>query len=127
MRKLQPSAIGWTFAVLGMLYYVGAIAFSAIVTQPKQEDIGKEEDRRLQPPGIRMMQPCVAVVVGGPLFFRGFLLARLYSRWSLWPSALLSPARSSASLARNRDGSDPRARRRARLALQQDWIDLGLR
>ena len=41
LRRFRPSAIGWTFAVLGA-YYAGAIAFSAIVLQPEQEDIGKE-------------------------------------------------------------------------------------
>jgi hypothetical protein len=35
LRRFQPSAFGWMFAVLGA-YYAGAIAFSAIVLQPKQ-------------------------------------------------------------------------------------------
>ncbi|HWN81503.1 MAG TPA: type II CAAX endopeptidase family protein, partial [Candidatus Udaeobacter sp.] len=94
VRRFQPSAIGWTFAVLG-IYYVGAIAFSAIVIQPKQEDIGKELG--VCNPGIGIaIAAILAVVVLAPvaeeLFFRGFFFAGLYSRWSLWPSALLSGA-----------------------------------
>ena len=94
VRRFQPSAIGWTFAVLG-IYYVGAIAFSAIVIQPKQEDIGK--DLGVCNPGIGIaIAAILAVVVLAPvaeeLFFRGFFFAGLRSRWSLWPSALLSGA-----------------------------------
>ena len=92
LRRFQPSAIGWTFAVLGM-YYAGAIAFSAIVLQPKQEDIGKELG--VCNPGIGIAIAAVlSVVVLAPfaeeIFFRGFFFGGLRSRWSLWPSALLS-------------------------------------
>ena len=94
LRRFQPSAIGWMFAVLGA-YYAGAIIFSAIVLQPKQEDIGKELG--VCNPGIGIVVAAVlAVVVLAPLaeelFFRGFFFAGLRSRWSLWPSALLSGA-----------------------------------
>jgi hypothetical protein len=94
VRRFEPSAIGWTFAVLG-IYYVAAIAFSAIVVQPKQEDIGKELG--VCNPGIGIaIAAILAVVVLAPiaeeLFFRGFFFAGLRSRWSLWPSALLSGA-----------------------------------
>ena len=82
------------FAVLGA-YYVGAVAFSAIVLQPKQEDIGKELG--VCNPGIGIAIVAVlSIVVLAPiaeeLFFRGFFFAGLRSRWSLWPSALLSGA-----------------------------------
>jgi CAAX protease family protein len=94
LRRFQPSALGWMFATLGT-YYVGAIAFSAIVIQPKQEDIGKELG--VCNPGIGIALAAVlAVVVLAPIaeevFFRGFFFAGLRSRWSLWPSALLSGA-----------------------------------
>jgi uncharacterized protein len=94
VRRFEPSAIGWMFAVLGA-YYVGAIAFSAIVIQPKQEDIGKELG--VCNPGVGIaIAAILAVVVLAPiaeeLFFRGFFFAGLRSRWSLWPSALLSGA-----------------------------------
>ncbi len=94
VRRFEPSAIGWTFAVLG-IYYAGAIAFSAIVVQPKQEDIGKELG--VCNPGVGIaIAAILAVVVLAPiaeeLFFRGFFFAGLRSRWSLWPSALLSGA-----------------------------------
>lgn len=94
LRRFQPSAIGWMFAVLGA-YYAGAILFSAIVLQPKQEDIGKELG--ICNPGIGIAVAAVlAIVVLAPLaeelFFRGFFFAGLRSRWSLWPSALLSGA-----------------------------------
>ncbi len=94
VRRFEPSAIGWTFAVLG-IYYAGAIAFSAIVVQPKQEDIGKELGVCNPGVGIAIVA-ILAVVVLAPiaeeLFFRGFFFAGLRSRWSLWPSALLSGA-----------------------------------
>jgi uncharacterized protein len=94
LKGFQPSAIGWMFAVLGT-YYVGAIAFSAIVLQPKQEDIGKELG--VCNPGIGIaIFAVMAIVVLAPIaeeiFFRGFFFAGLRTRWSLWPSALLSGA-----------------------------------
>jgi CAAX protease family protein len=87
-------AIGWTFAVLGV-YYVGAIIFSAIVLQPDQEDIGKELG--VCNPGIGIAIAAVmTIVVLAPIaeetFFRGFFYAGLRTKWSLWPSALLSGA-----------------------------------
>jgi membrane protease YdiL (CAAX protease family) len=93
-RHFQPSAVGWTFVVLGA-YYAGAIAFSAIVLQPEQEDIGKELG--VCNPGIGIVIAAVlAIVVLAPfaeeIFFRGFFFAGLRTRWSLWPSALLSGA-----------------------------------
>lgn len=93
-RRFQPSAVGWTFVVLGA-YYAGAIAFSAIVLQPEQEDIGKELG--VCNPGIGIVIAAVlAIVVLAPfseeIFFRGFFFAGLRTRWSLWPSAFLSGA-----------------------------------
>src|SRR5512132_4733137 len=90
LRRFQPSAIGWMFAVLGA-YYAGAIIFSAIVLQPKQEDIGKELG--VCNPGIGIaIAAVVSVIVLAPvaeeIFFRGFFFAGLRQRWSLWPSAL---------------------------------------
>jgi membrane protease YdiL (CAAX protease family) len=93
-RRFQPSAVGWTFVVLGA-YYAGAIAFSAIVLQPEQEDIGKELG--VCNPGIGIVIAAVlAIALLAPfaeeIFFRGFFFAGLRTRWSLWPSALLSGA-----------------------------------
>ncbi len=94
LRGFRPSAFGWMFAVLG-IYYAGAIAFSAIVVQPKQEDIGKQLG--VCNPGIGIaIFAVLAIVVLAPvaeeIFFRGFFFAGLRQRWSLWPSALLSGA-----------------------------------
>ena len=94
LRRFEPSAFGWMFAVLG-IYYAGAIAFSAIVLQPKQEDIGKELG--VCNPGIGIaIFAVMAIIVLAPIaeeiFFRGFFFAGLRKRWSLWPSALLSGA-----------------------------------
>jgi CAAX protease family protein len=94
LRRFEPSALGWMFAVLGA-YYAGAILFSAVVLQPKQEDIGNELG--VCNPGIGIAIVAVlSVVVIAPvaeeIFFRGFFFAGLRSRWSLWPSALLSGA-----------------------------------
>jgi membrane protease YdiL (CAAX protease family) len=91
-RRFESSAIGWTFVVLGA-YYVGAIAFSAIVLQPEQEDIGKELG--VCNPGIGIaIAAVVSIVLLAPIaeetFFRGFFFAGVRSKWSLWPSALLS-------------------------------------
>jgi CAAX protease family protein len=94
LRGFQPSAFGWMFAVLG-IYYAGAIAFSAIVIEPKQEDIGKELGVCNPGVGIAIFA-VLAIVVLAPvaeeIFFRGFFFAGLRQRWSLWPSALLSGA-----------------------------------
>jgi membrane protease YdiL (CAAX protease family) len=92
LRPFRPSAIGWTFAVLGA-YYAGAIIFSAIVLQPEQEDIGKELG--VCNPGIGIAISAIgAIVVLAPfaeeIFFRGFFFAGLRTKWSLWPSAVLS-------------------------------------
>jgi membrane protease YdiL (CAAX protease family)/uncharacterized RDD family membrane protein YckC len=94
LRRFEPSAFGWMFAVLGA-YYAGAIAFSAIVLEPKQEDIGKELG--VCDPGVGIaIFAVLAIVVLAPvaeeIFFRGFFFAGLRTRWSLWPSALLSGA-----------------------------------
>jgi hypothetical protein len=94
LRRFQPSALGWMFAVLG-IYYAGAIAFSALVIQPDQEDIGKELG--VCNPGIGIaIFAVMAIIVLAPIaeeiFFRGFFFAGLRTRWSLWPSALLSGA-----------------------------------
>ncbi len=94
LRGFQPSAFGWMFAVLG-IYYVGAIAFSALVVQPKQEDIGKQLG--VCNPGIGIaIFAVLAIIVLAPvaeeIFFRGFFFAGLRQKWSLWPSALLSGA-----------------------------------
>jgi membrane protease YdiL (CAAX protease family) len=94
LRRFELSAFGWIFAVLG-IYYAGAIAFSALVLQPDQEDIGKELG--VCNPGIGIVIAAVlSIVVLAPvaeeLFFRGFFYGGLRSRWSLWPSALLSGA-----------------------------------
>jgi len=93
-RRFQPSVIGWVFAVLG-IYYAGAIVFSALVLQPEQEDIGKELG--VCNPGIGIVIAAVtAIAVLAPVaeetFFRGFFYAGLRSRWSLWPSAIVSGA-----------------------------------
>jgi uncharacterized protein len=94
LRRFELSAFGWIFAVLG-IYYAGAIAFSALILQPDQEDIGKELG--VCNPGIGIVVAAVlAIVVLAPvaeeIFFRGFFFAGLRSKWSLWPSALLSGA-----------------------------------
>jgi membrane protease YdiL (CAAX protease family) len=94
VRRFELSAFGWIFAVLG-IYYAGAIAFSALILQPDQEDIGKELG--VCNPGIGIVVAAVlAIVVLAPvaeeIFFRGFFFAGLRSKWSLWPSALLSGA-----------------------------------
>jgi membrane protease YdiL (CAAX protease family) len=94
LRRFDASAIGWTFAVLGA-YYVGAIAFSWLVLQPQQEDIGKELG--VCNPGIGIaIAAVVAIAVLAPvaeeIFFRGFFYAGLRTKWSLWPAALLSGA-----------------------------------
>ncbi len=92
LRSFRPSAFGWMFAMLGA-YYLGAVIFSALVLQPEQEDIGKELG--VCDPGVGIPIAAVAlIVVAAPLteelFFRGFFFAGLRSRWSLWPSALVS-------------------------------------
>jgi membrane protease YdiL (CAAX protease family)/uncharacterized RDD family membrane protein YckC len=94
LRRFAIKDIGWMFAMLGV-YYLGAIAFSAIVVQPKQEDIGKQLG--VCNPGIGIaIFAVLAIVVLAPfaeeLFFRGFFFAGLRQRWSLWPSAILSGA-----------------------------------
>jgi membrane protease YdiL (CAAX protease family)/uncharacterized RDD family membrane protein YckC len=94
LRRFELSGFGWMFAVLG-IYYAGAIAFSAIVLKPEQEDIGKELG--VCDPGIGIAVFAVlSIVVLAPIaeeiFFRGFFFAGLRTRWSLWPSALLSGA-----------------------------------
>jgi membrane protease YdiL (CAAX protease family)/uncharacterized RDD family membrane protein YckC len=94
VRGFRPSAFGWMFAVLGA-YYLGAIIFSALVLQPEQEDIGKQLG--VCNPGVGIAIAAVAAIVviapiSEEIFFRGFFFAGLRSRWSLWPSALLSGA-----------------------------------
>ena len=94
VRRFELSGFGWMFLALGC-YYAFAIAFSAVVVEPKQQDIGKELG--VCNPGIGIAIAAVtAIVVLAPiteeLFFRGFVYAGLQSRWSMWPSALVSGA-----------------------------------
>jgi membrane protease YdiL (CAAX protease family) len=93
-RRCQASDFGWTFVVLGA-YYAFAIVFAALVVQPDQEDIGKQLG--VCNPGVGIAIGAVlSIVVIAPaaeeIFFRGFFFAGLRSKWSLWPSALLSGA-----------------------------------
>jgi membrane protease YdiL (CAAX protease family)/uncharacterized RDD family membrane protein YckC len=94
LRRFRLSAFGWMFAML-LAYYAGAVLFSALVVQPEQEDIGKELG--VCNPGVGIAIAAVLIiVVAAPLteelFFRGFFFAGLRSRWSLWPSAIVSGA-----------------------------------
>jgi membrane protease YdiL (CAAX protease family) len=93
-RRCEASDFGWTFVVLGA-YYAFAIVFAALVVQPDQEDIGKQLG--VCNPGVGIAIAAVlSIVVIAPaaeeIFFRGFFFAGLRSKWSLWPSALLSGA-----------------------------------
>ncbi len=92
VRGFRPSGFGWMLAMLGV-YYVSAAIFSALVLKPDQEEIGKQLG--VCNPGIGIAAfAVVSIVVLAPvaeeLFFRGFFFAGLRTRWSLWPSALLS-------------------------------------
>jgi uncharacterized protein len=94
LRRFPLSAFGWMFVML-FAYYAGAVLFSALVVQPEQEDIGKELG--VCNPGVGIAIAAVLIIViAAPLteelFFRGFFFAGLRSRWSLWPSAIVSGA-----------------------------------
>ncbi len=112
------------------IYYAGAIAFAAIVVQPKQEDIGKQLG--VCNPGIGIaIFAVLAIVVLAPfaeeIFFRGFFFAGL--RTALVALALGAPLgrglRPGPRTDRTDGGDSPRRPGgRARLALQQDRLDL---
>ena len=97
LRALGLRRVGWSGIGIGLLtllvYYAAAIAFSAIVVQPDQEDIAGElgvDDPNL----IVAISAVVLIALVAPfaeeLFFRGMVFGGLRSRLSLWPAAVIS-------------------------------------
>jgi uncharacterized protein len=97
VRALGLRRVGWSGIGIGLLtllaYYAAAIAFSAIVVQPDQEDIAGElgvDDPNL----IVAISAVVLIAVVAPfaeeLFFRGMVFGGLRTRLSLWPAAVIS-------------------------------------
>lgn len=91
LRRFRPSAFGWM--ALGLFsYYVAAIAYGALITEPDQKDIAR--DLGLDA-GVLAAIPVVALIVfvapiAEEIFFRGMLFGGLRKRLSTFPAAAIS-------------------------------------
>jgi membrane protease YdiL (CAAX protease family)/uncharacterized RDD family membrane protein YckC len=91
LRRVRPSAFGWM--ALGLFsYYVAAIAYGALITEPDQKDIAR--DLGLDA-GVLAAIPVVALIVvvapiAEEIFFRGMLFGGLRKRLSTFPAAAIS-------------------------------------
>jgi hypothetical protein len=97
LRALGLRRVGWSGIGIGLLtllvYYGAAIAFSALVVQPDQEDIAGElgvDDPNLIVAASAVVLIALVAPFAEELFFRGMVFAGLRSRLSLWPAALVS-------------------------------------
>ena len=91
LRRFRPSAFGWM--ALGLFsYYVAAIAYGALITQPEQKDIAR--DLGLDAGVLAAIPVVVLIAVVAPIaeeiFFRGMLFGGLRRRLSTYPSAAIS-------------------------------------
>ena len=91
LRRFRPSAFGWM--ALGLFsYYVAAIAYGALITEPDQKDIAR--DLGLDAGVLAAIPVVVLIVVVAPIaeeiFFRGMLFGGLRKRLSTFPAAAIS-------------------------------------
>jgi membrane protease YdiL (CAAX protease family)/uncharacterized RDD family membrane protein YckC len=91
LRRFRPSAFGWM--ALGLFsYYVAAIAYGALITEPDQKDIAR--DLGLDAGVLAAIPVVVLIAVVAPIaeeiFFRGMLFGGLRKRLSTYPAAAIS-------------------------------------
>jgi membrane protease YdiL (CAAX protease family)/uncharacterized RDD family membrane protein YckC len=91
LRRFRPSAFGWM--ALGLFsYYVAAIAYGALITEPDQKDIAR--DLGLDAGVLAAIPVVVLIAIVAPIaeefFFRGMLFGGLRKRLSTYPSAAIS-------------------------------------
>ncbi len=91
LRSFRPSAFGWL--ALGLFsYYVCAIAYGTLITEPDQKDIAR--DLGLDQ-GVLAAIPVVFLIavvapIAEEIFFRGMLFGGLRRRLSTFPAAAIS-------------------------------------
>ena len=91
LRRFRPSAFGWM--ALGLFsYYVAAITYGTLITEPDQKDIAR--DLGLDA-GVLAAIPVVALIVvvapiAEEIFFRGMLFGGLRKRLSTFAAAAIS-------------------------------------
>ncbi len=91
-RRFTGSDLG-TAALTWLAYFAFAIAFSALVVQPEQDDIAGELGLDSESIGIKVAV-VLALAVIGPIaeevFFRGVVFAGMRRSMPLWPAAVVS-------------------------------------
>ncbi len=91
LRRFRLSAFGWM--ALGLFsYYVAAIAYGALITEPDQKDIARDLGLNA---GVLAAIPVVVLIaivapIAEEIFFRGMLFGGLRKRLSTYPAAAIS-------------------------------------
>lgn len=85
LRRFKPKEIKWMFAAIGA-YLLFAIAYTAIIGEPKQKDIA--EDFGTVP--VQVLLIVIAAPISEEVCFRGMLFGGLRERWPRLIAALLS-------------------------------------
>jgi membrane protease YdiL (CAAX protease family) len=85
LRRFKPSAVKWMLAAIGA-YLVFAIAYTAIVGEPRQKDIA--EDFGTLP--VQIVLIVIAAPISEEVCFRGMLFGGLRERWPRVAAALVS-------------------------------------
>lgn len=91
VRRFAPSALGWALLAL-VGYYVFAALFSALVLEPKQDDIGGDlgvGDETFLVALLAVLLIVVLAPVSEEIFFRGFFFSGLRTKLPFLPAALI--------------------------------------
>jgi membrane protease YdiL (CAAX protease family) len=91
LRRFTASGFGWVAAGLAS-YYAAVVAYSSLITQPKQKDIARDLGLNA---GLLAAVPVVLVIavlapIAEEIFFRGLLFGGLRRRLSTIPAAAIS-------------------------------------
>ena len=85
VQRFRPSALWWMFVAV-VSYLVFAIAYSALILEPEQEDIAES----FGPVPIQVLLIVVAAATAEELCFRGMLFGGLRERLPKWAAALIA-------------------------------------
>ena len=85
VRSFRPSAFGWMAASVGA-YLAFAIAYSALIVEPEQEDIAES----FGPIPIQVLLIVLGAAIAEEICFRGMLFGGLRERLPKWVAALIA-------------------------------------
>jgi hypothetical protein len=91
-RRFRASAIKLA-ALAWLTYFIASAIYSAVIVEPKQEDVGGQLGVGDANIAIAVTAVVLVAVIGPmweELFFRGFLFSGLRQGWSFWPAAVVT-------------------------------------